>query len=375
MATAIDWGFYSGWLRLQIDRENRQALFDVMAEIPHLQLGNFVSGTVYLLACRTVQSLGVKVTGQKNMLHHLNPAELSQLGSKLPTTEIKTFDDFDKIIPNGKEVILKIIDNIIDDLKGIAGSTLRSLIIYLTADILTYPLLLVNTRLTAQYPFEEPKYKGPLQTFQLVATEEGFLSFYKGFGGRMMRRLVSGVTYLLGGFFVRNVANEFERSWRYVCASLDIATNEPNPTALSQSESDAQSSEPNPIVNIEQRQPVPIYHVVHLLLRRVSWRQVIFNLFGATSAFLMGWIGSYPFEVVSTRTRLVGSNLTAAHGIEVGRGLFAPLFMLQSIYQREGLRGMFKGFMYTVLIWNLLAPQLISRLPFVGSFYFPSSSL
>jgi len=160
MATAIDWGFYSGWLRLQIDRENRQALFDVMAEIPHLQLGNFVSGTVYLLACRTVQSLGVKVTGQKNMLHHLNPAELSQLGSKLPTTEIKTFDDFDKIIPNGKEVILKIIDNIIDDLKGIAGSTLRSLIIYLTADILTYPLLLVNTRLTAQYPFEEPKYKG-----------------------------------------------------------------------------------------------------------------------------------------------------------------------------------------------------------------------
>jgi hypothetical protein len=117
MATAIDWGFYSGWLRLQIDRENRQALFDVMAEIPHLQLGNFVSGTVYLLACRTVQSLGVKVTGQKNMLHHLNPAELSQLGSKLPTTEIKTFDDFDKIIPNGKEVILKIIDNIIDDLK------------------------------------------------------------------------------------------------------------------------------------------------------------------------------------------------------------------------------------------------------------------
>jgi len=84
----------------------------------------------------------------------------------------------------------------------------------------------------------------------------------------MMRRLVSGVTYLLGGFFVRNVANEFERSWRYVCASLDIATNEPNPTALSQSESDAQSSEPNPIVNIEQRQPVPIYHVVHLLLRR-----------------------------------------------------------------------------------------------------------
>jgi hypothetical protein len=43
----------------------------------------------------------------------------SQLGTKLQTTEIQTFDDLDKIIPNGKAIVLHTLDDLFKNKVGL----------------------------------------------------------------------------------------------------------------------------------------------------------------------------------------------------------------------------------------------------------------
>jgi hypothetical protein len=102
---------------------------------------------------------------------------------------------------------------------------------------------------------------------------------------------------------------------------------------------------------------------------RISWGRVIFYSIGVYASAFADWLVPYPFEVVSTRTRLVGtfqkqklisltlssfwkqhipwnslsfivtfsgSNLIVARNFDIDRGFFTTFSTLRSIYHHEG---------------------------------------
>jgi hypothetical protein len=307
--------------------------------LPALTVQKYGSGLLWLSAFKAANDGLAALLGKAMVLKNKNRNDnyLDTL-NHLRNKQITNFPELVEAIPGGRNTLYSLVDNLIDDIKNsLVIPLVGHQLIRLAADAVTYPLLVVSTRMVAQNAFGNDKtYTGPIQGLKMIWNNEGIQGLYRGFEPRALSVLIqAGFSAAAFGLFIAPLSIELRKAWNYFKSKVeefsDIAESHRGP--------DEPVREPN----------IPFAQAMNMMIRRISWRNTIVNLTLGAAAMLLGSELAYPFTVLSARRRLQGSGV-------IQEQYFAPypdttLAMFESTYRREGISGLYRGRLFK-LLWT-----------------------
>lgn len=232
------------------------------------------------------------------------------------------------------------------------GNMLASFGMRTAAEVITYPIASIMTRIAVQpnVPANKLlKYIDPRQTFQTILNEEGFAGLYKGFSSQVVSNAIGAVIPYVASKIFEPAIDEMAAAWNKVQLRFSDHAKQTGGVVV---QTDSQKSALSKIVKHyweELNQP----RVIGLGL--------------LSAAVYAGFMPlSYSFALLSTRLRVHGMDIFPQHyfGFHPHMNL---MDMISSIYDTEGVYGLVRG-----SLWKFLWSQLTTGAILVRSFYKPT---